>query len=34
LKFARVFSGSQKQNGSTIGPQAAQTNLPPAEIKP
>jgi len=34
LKFARVFSGSQKQNSSTIGPQAAQTNLPPAEIKP
>jgi hypothetical protein len=29
LKFARVFSGSQKQDGSATSPQAAQTNSPP-----
>lgn len=33
LKFARVFSGSQKQAGSTAGAQAVQTNPPPAETK-
>jgi hypothetical protein len=33
LKFARVFSGSHAQNGSTTGAQAVQTNSPPAEAK-
>jgi len=30
LKFARVFSGSHKQDGSTTGAQPVQTNSPPA----
>ena len=30
LKFARVFSGSPKQVGSTPGTQAGQTNATPA----
>ena len=33
LKFARVFSSSQKGDGSTAGPQAVQTNSPPAASK-
>jgi hypothetical protein len=33
LKFARVFSGSQKQDGSTSGTPAVQTNSPPAASK-
>lgn len=33
LKFARVFSGSQKQEGSTTGTQAVLTNSPPAATK-
>ena len=30
LKFARVFSGSQKQAGSTVAAQAVPTNSSPA----
>jgi hypothetical protein len=30
LKFARVFSGSHQQDGSTSGARAVQTNSPPA----
>ena len=33
LKFARVFSGSQKQDGSAAGTQSGQTNSPPAASK-
>jgi hypothetical protein len=33
LKFARVFSGSKQQAGSTAGIHAGQTNLPPAETR-
>jgi hypothetical protein len=33
FKFARAFSSSQKQDGSTAGTQAAQTNAPPAAGK-
>ena len=33
LKFARVFSGSHKQEGSATGAQAAQTNAPPPAAK-
>ena len=33
LKFTRVFSGSQKQDGSTTGTQAVQTNSAPAATK-
>jgi hypothetical protein len=33
LKFARVFSGSQKQDGSATGAQEVQTNSPPAAAK-
>jgi hypothetical protein len=33
LKFARVFSGSQKGEGSTTGTQGVQTNAPPAATK-
>jgi len=33
LKFARVFSGSQKQGGPASGAQAVQTNSPPAATK-
>ena len=33
LKFARVFSGSHKQEGSAPGAQAVQTNAPPAAAK-
>ena len=33
LKFARVFSGSQKQDGSTTGTQAVETNSPPAALR-
>jgi hypothetical protein len=32
LKFARVFSGSQKRAGATAGAQAVETNLPPAAV--
>ena len=32
LKFARVFSGSHQQDGSTSGDQTIQTNSPPAAI--
>jgi hypothetical protein len=33
LKFARVFSGSHRQDGSTTGVQAVQTNSPPPAAK-
>ena len=33
LKFARVFSGSQKRDGSAAGTQAGQTNSLPAASK-
>lgn len=33
LKFARVFSGSQQQDGSATGTQAVPANPPPAETK-
>jgi hypothetical protein len=33
LKFVRVFSGSHRQDGSTTGVQAAQTNSPPPAAK-
>lgn len=33
LKFARVFSGSQKHDSSTTGAQAVQTNSPPAAAR-
>jgi hypothetical protein len=33
LKFARVFSGSRKGDGSATGTQAAQTNSSPAASK-
>jgi hypothetical protein len=33
LKFARVFSGSHRQDGSTSDAQAVQTNSPPAAAK-
>lgn len=33
LKFARVFSGSHAQAGSTAGTQAVQTNPPPAAVR-
>lgn len=31
LKFARVFSGAQKQDGSATGAGGVRTNSPPAE---
>jgi hypothetical protein len=33
LKFARVFSSSQKQHGSATGAQTVQTNSPPAPTR-
>ena len=33
LKFVHVFSGSHRQDGSTTGVQAAQTNSPPPAAK-
>jgi hypothetical protein len=34
LKFARVFSGSLKRDGSATPNQAVQTNAPPAAANP
>jgi hypothetical protein len=33
LKFARVFSGSHKQDGSATGTRVIRTNAPPAATK-
>ena len=33
LKFARVFSGSHNQDGSTPAAQPVQTNPPPAQTR-
>jgi hypothetical protein len=33
LKFVRVFSGPQKQEGSATGPSPVQTNLLPAAAR-